>query len=347
MTDDAKELQHLFDRAARGQAIPRLAAHRYRVDTPLTIGPTMGARIQGDGGLVRSDSPGWKNRRHATSIEWAGDPDAAILTLAGFSGGTIDQLTFEGAAKTAIQFEHANGTLNNTIRDVAIHHCATGIAHAREPNHQTCANVSYYDLYFENVTTALKLNNSQSVEHLLLRPTFALCETAIHARAGGAIIIVGGGSYELDTLLRIDRVGSNTRGFHVTGFRFDGERKRTRWLDFAEPQRPRTAGNILFLSCSQNQGQLESDAPLITVCPGARVTTECCNFNEKADNLLGALAHLTGTASHAAEYYAIRCDGIDGDRLETYATLHRSRARAKFEDCGTLRSPTGSFTDER
>ncbi|MGH7127060.1 MAG: hypothetical protein ACREIV_00730 [Planctomycetaceae bacterium] len=344
MNDATDAVQDALDELTRGYAVPPLGAGYYRITKPLTLGPCMGARLAGSGNYARSLEGSWPAGMPCTVLEYDGPPEHPALTCTGTAALAIERLTIvrKNNDAPAIRIRDGWGSLNITFRQVAIHGGSAGIEFGTEPTESTCANVTYDDVFWKGCTSCVRLNNLQSLEHLFLRPQFNFAQVGVEVRRGGNVTILGGGSYQLGTLLELHRIASNTRGFNVTGFRCDGPRTRTAWLHCVEPERTRTLGAVSYNNCAQNNGQKESRLPLLTICSGARAVLRECNLNAYPDNLEGGnLAHLHSNARAAAELIVENCDGIRGDRLDRYLKLHGPRATALISRCGNLYTRSG------
>jgi hypothetical protein len=270
-----------------------------------------------------------------------------MLELVGCTGFVLEGINFEAPESCAqcILIRHGAGSLNIAIRDCGFVGGKVAIQCGTTPGELTCANITYDNCHFERQTEAcVRIVNLQSLEHLFLRPQFTHSPLAIDVQAGGDVSVVGGGTYELGTFLKLGRIGSNTRGFDVSSVRFDGKNTRTAWLALAETDRARTYGAITFANCSQNNGQKESELPLVTIGPGSRVVLRECSF--AGGPLLGGnLAHVYSDRRAAGELVVENCDGLHGQRLPEYVKVTGDRAYYTFLRCGDLYTHTGSATN--
>jgi hypothetical protein len=349
--DDTSAVQRYLDEIKRPDARehPPLPAGRLIISDTLRVNRSMGLAIRGAGGQNRSTSAGWEGARAGTILTWKGPLEKPIIELVGCTGLVIEGISFEVPSGSdvaqAILIRHGAGSLNIAIRDCGFVGGKVGIQCGTDHGELTCANITYDNCHFERQTEAcVRLVNLQSLEHLFLRPQFTHSTVGIDVQAGGDVTVVGGGTYELKTFLRLGRIGSNTRGFDVQSVRFDGKSTRTQWLAVADSDRARTYGAITFRNCSQNNGQKLSEAPLLTVGPGARVVLRECSF--AAGTILGGnLAHIYTDRRAGGELVVENCDGLDGGRLHEYVQAKGKRAYYTFIRCGDLYTETGSATN--
>jgi hypothetical protein len=347
--DDTQALQSWIDAERRpGNRVPDcLQPHTYVIRDTLRVGRSMGLRLAGAGGPNRSPNPGWDSVRVGTILEWQGPADKPMIEVSGATCLVLHGLNLVGLANHGILFRHGSGgTLNIAIRDCSFMGMKVGVQCGTEHGEQTCANITSDNCHFEGISEACyRTVNSQSLEHLFLRPKFANSPIAIDVQAGGDVTAIGGGTYEVKTLLRLGDVASNTRGFDFSSLRIDGDGTRTQWLQFVDKKTPKTYGQIRFVSMSQNAGQLTSEHPLMEVAPGSRVICEACSFHAEPKLRGGMLAHIHSTDKAAGELIVNYCDGIGGQFLKDYVKLTGSRSRFAFQKCGTLYGPTRSLSN--
>lgn len=338
MSPDARELQRLFDSAA---GVVELEPRTYVVDTPLRLGPIMGGGVRGAGGLIRSPSLGWRRLTRATRIHYVGPADRPIVTLSG-SGVVLSDLTFTGVAACAIKLVHGAGTLNFSLDRVSFMEQRVGVRCGSSRHEATCANVSYYDCYWQGCGTCVEVFNDQSVDHRFWRPQFNWTDVGVRVVYGGCVSIVGGGCYELGTLLHIDRAGRNARGFSVRDMRCDGRGTRTAWLTVEAAGRVTNVGSIRLEGLSQVANQRRSERPLVTVPPAARCVIRECAL-APPDVYPFSLGRVVSTAEAAAELVVERCDGIDGNRLGELVELIGPRSRVAIRETGSMFGEVADF----
>lgn len=346
--DDTAAIQAELDSASKRATAHevKLPSGRLVVSETLKIKQSMGLRVSGSGGQNRSPSAGWDSARSSTILAWTGPADKPILELEGCTGLVLTGVNFTGKASHGVLIRHGNGSLNIAIRDCGfVGPMKVGIQCGTEYGEQTCANIIFDQLHVEGATeAAVRIVNAQSLEHLFLRPKFANLPIAIDCQAGGDISVFGGGTYEVDTFVKLGRIGSNTRSFDFTSVRFDGKTTRTAWIDVADTDAAKTYGSITFANCGQNNGQKESPNPLVKVAPGSRVVLRECSFNS-GPLMGGNLAHIYSDRRAGGELVVENCDGLDGTRLAEYVQTKGNRAYFTFIRCGDLYTKTGNASN--
>jgi hypothetical protein len=162
------------------------------------------------------------------------------------SGSQLSALNSQlGTAAQCILIRHGAGSLNIAIRDCGFVGGMVGIQCGSAWGESTCANITYDNCHFEQQGEAcVRIVNAQSLEHLFVRPQFAWSPIAIDVQGGGDVSVVGGGTFEMKTFLKLGRIGSNARGFDVASVRFDGDNTRTAWLAVANTAAARTYGAV-------------------------------------------------------------------------------------------------------
>jgi hypothetical protein len=249
------------------------------------------------------------------------------------------------SAAQCVLIRHGTGSLNLVFRDCGFVGGKVGIQCGTAWGESTCANVTYDNCHFEQQSEAcVRIVNAQSLEHLFVRPQFAFSPVAIDVQGGGDVSVTGGGTFEMTTFLKLGRIGKNARGFDVASVRFDGKTTRTAWLAVADTDTARAYGAITFRNCSQNHGQRESELPLVTVGPGARVVVRECSF-AGATLTGGNLAHIYSDRRAGGELVVENCDGLNGQTLPEYVEAKGDRAYYAFIRCGDLYGPTGSASN--
>jgi hypothetical protein len=183
--------------------------------------------------------------------------------------------------------------------------------------------------------------NSQSLEHLFIRPKWAFTPKCIDVQAGGRVTVIGGGPYNCDSLLHLGRVGGNSRGYHLMDVRFDGKNLRQAWLTVDDTDRARGYGTITFSNCSQNDGQSgDTTTPLVTVPPGARVVLRDCSFSGSQDNWIDVYAR----ANVQGELSVQDCDGISSNDFQSLVEAKAANAYYEFIRCGAIWGKRGSYS---
>lgn len=350
--DDTAYIQQRLDDLSKPATTDRspFAAGRYIVSEKLTLGPTMGLKISGAGGQNRSTNSGWDSMRCATIFEWHGEEGGTILETAGCTGLVIEGIAFDSKedseAGIGVLIRHGRtGALNIVFRDCGFQQLGAGIQCGTAWGEATCANVTYDNCNFEMCEAGVRLVNAQSLEHLFLRPEFSWTKRCVDVQGGGDVSIVGGGTYEVETLLHLGRIGGNARGFDVDSLRFDGRnRKRSAWLTVADTDRPQGYGVISFTGCTQNDGQRgDTSKPLVTVPPGARVLMRACGFAGDKEHW----AEVYGSTRPLAngELVVEHCDGIGPSQFETLVEAKSANAFYEFVKCGPMwGGQRGSFS---
>lgn len=349
--DDTAWVQSRLDDLSKPSTTDRtpFAAGKFIVTEELKLGPTMGLKLRGAGGQNRSASAGWDAFRNTTIFEWRGEAGGTILKTAGCTGLVIEGIAFESKdankrAGIGMLISHGRtGALNIVFRDCGFQNLGAGIQCGTAWGESTCANVTYDNCHFEQCSEAcVRLVNAQSLEHLFLRPQFAWSPVAIDVQGGGDVSVVGGGSYEVGSLLHLNRIGGNARGFDFNSLRCDGKNQRTAFLTVEDTDEGRGYGTITFRNMTQNNGQQgDTSRPLVTVPPGARVVLSSCGF-------AGSFANWAAVYSdrrYAGELYVEYCDGLSPGTLETLVEAKGARAYWAFRDVGNLVSPTRSVSN--
>jgi hypothetical protein len=373
--DDTDGLQRYLDEIKLPATAerPPLPAGRLIISDTLRIHKSMGLKFSGSGGQNRSSQAGWDAARSGTILVWQGPPDKPMLELAGCTGLVVEGINFEAATQEAeesrdvsqqsranrelpianspspaaqcILIRHGTGSLNIAFRDCGFVGGNVGIQCGTAWGESTCANVTYDNCHFEQQSEAcVRIVNSQSLEHLFLRPQFAFSPVAIDVQGGGDVSVTGGGTYEMESFLKLGRIGKNARGFDVASVRFDGKTTRTAWLAVADTDAARAYGTITFRNCSQNHGQMKSQSPLVTVGPGARVVLRECSF-AGASLVGGNLARIYSDRRAGGELVVENCDGLSGRTLPAYVEAKGNRSYYAFIRCGDLYGPTGSASN--
>lgn len=301
-----------------------------------------GYKLTGYGGQIRNEKQPVNPRMQATVLAWEGPPDKPVLELSGCTGYVMEGVNILARnASQGILIRDAGGSLNIAIRDLGIVGGTVGIQCGTEVGEQTCANITYDNCHFQEQREAcVRMMNMQSLEHLFLRPEFAFAPVAIDVVNGGDVTVIGGGSYEIGALLKLGTVGRNCRGFDVMSLRVDGKITRTAWVTYADPKKTKTFGPITFRNCTQNNGQQESTLPLLTAAPGSRVVCRDCSFDGGYKNWAAVYSDRTAGGEMVIE----NCDGLEGDKLNTYVNAVGDRAYYEFRRCGTLYGPVGSYS---
>lgn len=341
-TDDTAALQ-AWILQQKDPLQPRVALPpgKFIVTESLVVYRSMGLKLSGGGSLNRSTNTGWDRYRCGSILEWRGPADKPIFVLSRCTGLTLEGLNFVVAdghdTPQCILVKHGGGATQFAFRDMGFIGGRVGIQFATQQGEQTCANATLDNTFFEQQTEAcVRIMNTQGLEYLFLRPEFNYSPLAIDVVHGGDVQVLGGGTYELGALLRLGTVSQNTRGFNVTGMRFDGSGKRTAWLTFADTDRAKTYGCVTFANCSQNNGQREADVPLITVAPGCRCVARECSFNGSFNNW----AALYSDNRASSELVVENSDGLDSSQFETLVEAKGNRAYYAFVRSGNLYTPT-------
>lgn len=346
MNDDTQHLQRYLDAIADPNHRNRmpLESKTYRVTDTLRIARVMGLGLRGAGGQNRSLSSGWDGHRACTILQWDGPSDKPMLELVGCTGLVMDGINLNAAnAAAAIRVRDDWGSLNFHFANMGIIGGNVGIDWGGSFQEHTCANALYSNVWFQLQDEAcVRLNNNQSLVHQFVQSFFAFTPIAIDVAGGGDVSVTGGGTYELGTLLRLGRVGSNTAGFDIRSVRFDGSRTRTCWLDAVDTDQARTYGTVTYDNCTQNNGQRESDLPLFRVPPGCRCVARACSFRGLKRNW--AEVYSEAGREVGGEFIAEYCDGIYVDQLPTLVMAKGSKAYYEFLRCGDLYHRTGSYS---
>lgn len=338
LADDTAALQeHL---SSKNPAV--VAKGVYTISDTLTLTQSYGYALRGAGGQIRNEQQAANPKCQATVIKWAGPAGKPMLEVQGCTGLVIEGVNFvAGSASQGILIRDAGGSLNIALRDFGIIGGDVGIQCGINQGESTCANITYDNIHWQEQREAcVRMMNLQSLEHLFLRPKFALAPIAIDVVNGGDVSVFGGGSYEIGIFLKLGNGGRNCRGFDITSARFDGKNTRTAWVTFADPTRTRTYGPITFSNCSQNNGQRVSDFPLITAGAGSRVIVRDSSFDGGYDNW----ARVHSDRFAGGEFIVQNCDGLEGDKLDTYVQTKGDRAYYEFTHCGTIYGPVGSVS---
>jgi hypothetical protein len=341
MADDTELVQDWLNRACNPATVERLPllTGTYEISDTLTVANVMGAKLRGAAGQNRSRSP--ERVRCCTVLKWVGPPDKPMMHVIGCSGLVMEGINFDGDPAVHLQISHGVGCLNIALRDMGFLGGGVGIQCGTRSNEWTAANVTYDNCHFQEQSEAcVRIINNQSLEHLFLRPQFAWSPIAIDVQGGGDITSVGGGSFEMKAILNLGRIGSNARGFDIRSLRVDGEKTRTAWLTASDPTAGRSYGTVGFDHCTQNNGQQESDMPLLTVPPGCRVVASKCGFHGSQDNWAEMFSDRRMHSELIVEY----CDGISGNGLERLVTANGPNAWQEFRHCGNLYGPSGSYS---
>lgn len=338
---DQQELVRWFNERRPINRAP-LEPRVYEVTDTIRVREMMALKLCGAGGQDRSANPGWNPYRCGTILDWKGGPGKPVLDFTSVCGLVLDGINIRANdASHGMLFHHGKGTLS-----IELNHCSViggdiGIQWGTFWGEHTTANATINNFHFEAQRQAsYRIVNSQSLEHLLLRPCFSSTPIAIDVQGGGDVSVLGGGSYEVGQFLRLGRIGSNARGFDVRSFRFDGKKTRTAWLTCEDTDEGKAYGTVLFASCSQNNGQKESELPLFTVPPGCRVVASCNGFHGSVHEW----AHLYGTQKMPAELIVEYCDGLSPDGLEQLVTSKGPRSYYKFKTVGSLMSDSRSVS---
>ena len=330
MTDDTQLVQQAADSGAM------LPGGRLVISSTIVLDKMAGCVVRGHGGMNRSPNPNWERKEHCTVIEWAGAPDEPMFLVKGVLGGRFSDLTLVGEAAAGVQFRHGWGTLQFKFDFCSFMGMEVGVRWGEGETENTCANCSYIGCYWQDCQACVRLVNNQSLEHSFFNPQFNASRVGVDIEHGGSVHILGGGSHSLTSLLRVDRVGSNTRGLSVRGFRCDSGPDRTCWLETVEPTRRRTLGAVLFEAVSQITHQKHSDLPLLTLPPGGIAKISCCNFNEHHPSYAdGSLVHCHADERAVSEAYFEYCDGLSASRLDETVTLRGEGNQVTFARCGT------------
>lgn len=344
MSDDTQTIQAWVDEQRRA-ANPRRAldARTYVVSDTIRIGKSMALALRGGGGQNRSPSAGWDNFRCGTILEWHGPRDKPVMEIISSTGLVIEgiNVTVKTDAAQCVLIRDGDGSLNIVFRDVGLIRGDVGIQCGTIANEQTCANITYTNVMFENQNEAgVRLMNMQSLQHHFERPLWAFCPVAIDVQAGGDVTVLGGGTYEVGCILKLGTVSQNTRGFDINSVRVDGSNTRTSWIDAYDTDRARTYGVVSFRNCGQNNGQKVSTRPLFMVPPGCRCVADCCDFNGSVTDWCRVYSDNRAGGEFIANY----CSGLDGTRLGELVHLKGPRAYYAFSKCGNLYSATGDLS---
>lgn len=353
--DDTAAIQAILDRESRSataQGNATLPPGVLDISDTLIVSRSMGFYLSGSGGQNRSENRGWDRFRTGTIIRWNGPPDKPMLILSGCSGSVFDRINFVASedkpAAQGILIRHGVGSLDFSFRQCGWMGLDVGVQCAVNVREATCANITFDTPLFYRCKTAFRTANEQSPEHLFIRPEFAFCGINLDLAESGHVTVIGGGSYQAGTMVRIGTWGSNNRGLNIIGHRFDGlgvGHPRTRWLDFVDETKRRSYGTMVFQGTTQITNQAVGPAPLVEVAPGSRVVLRECGFVQKGNMVDGKLAHVYSTDKAPGELHVLRCDGLNAERLADYVTLHGPLAHYRFVDTGSLFQESRSLTN--
>lgn len=344
MADDTEFLRSYFNDLRPLNRMP-LQPRVYEVHDTIEFGSSMGLKICGAGGQNRGTA-GWDPYRACTILDWRGPAGKPMLVASGCTGLVLEGINLRGPASIGLLYHHGrHGALNTAIRDCGFQGMDVGIQCGTAWGQATSANITYDNCHFENCGEAcVRIVNAQSLEHLFLRPQFAWSPKGVDVQGGGDVSILGGGCYELGSILHLGRIGGNARGFHVQDMRPDGRnRRRTAWLSVDDTDRPQGYGVIGFDFCTQNDGQRgDTSLPLVTVPPGCRVIMRGCGFAGSFDNW----AEVYGSTRPSAngELIVEHCDGISPAQFQTLVAAKSANAFYEFDRCGSIWGPRGSFS---
>lgn len=349
-TSDTRDLQAAFDALAQRQGTVYLQPRDYQINQTLEIGPVTAAAVIGGGGLRRSPSEGWDKRQSGTTFRWTGRKTQPMLKLTGTTGLHLERILFRGEAAAGIEMHHGGGNLNLTFRELSFLEIATGVV--IPAGEKTCANVTYDSCYWRtNVGVAIQA--AQSVQHTIIRPNFSWCKTALDIVQGGSVQVYGGGCYGVHTFLKLHSGHANTRGILVDGMSFDtnNANRRTAWLDFQNRDEFGTYGTIVFRGCVQKHNQRQSDLPLLTIAPGARIILNACNIQNEKELRGGNLAVLHGghrrwkdAAGHLDIEY---CDGLKPTHFADYVEMLHPACTAQITRTGDAVNQPASHVYDR
>lgn len=352
--DDSVFVQKRLTELSKPSTVDRspFAAGKYIITETLTIGPTMGLKISGSGGQNRSGSPGWDPFRTTTIFEWRGEVGKPIMVADGCTGLVIEGIGFESKdlnkrASIGLLISHGRtGALNIALRDCGFQNLGIGIQCGTDEGESTCANITYDNCHFEQCSVAcVRIVNEQSLEHLFLRPQFAWSPKAIDVRKGGDITIVGGGSYEIGSILHLGQIGGNARGFDVHSLRPDGKNQRTAFLTVDDTDTPKGYGTITFSNMSQNDGQKGNiSKPLVTVPPGASVILRDCSFNGSLENWAKVYSKTIGSVKVQGQLSVQDCDGISSTQFKTLVETKGPNSYYEFIRSGSIWGPRGTYS---
>lgn len=343
--DDTVWLQRRLDDLSKPDTTDRkpFDAGKYIVSEELTLGPTMGLKLSGAGGQNRSGSAGWDRYRCTTIFEWRGEAGGTILRTDGCTGLVIEGIGFESKdankrAGIGVLISHGRtGALNIAFRDCGFQNLGIGIQCGTAWGESTCANITYDNCHWEQCNkSCVRLVNAQSLEHLFLRPQFAWSPIAVDVAGGGDVSIVGGGTYELGSILHLRRSGGNARGYDISSVRPDGKNQRTAFLTVEDTDRPQGYGVITFSNMSQNDGQKgDVSRPLVTVPPGARVILRDCSFNGSIEKLFKVYSK----GNVQGELSVQDCEGISSAEIPNLVEAKGDKAYYEFIRFGSIWGP--------
>lgn len=333
-------------------APPPLLSGKYIISETLKIGPSMGLKISGAGGQNRSGSAGWDPFRHTTILEWRGESGKPILITEGCTGLVIEGIGFESKdlnkrASIGLLISHGRtGALNIALRDCGFQNLAVGIQCGTAEGESTSANITYDNCHFEQCSeSCVKIVNEQSLEHLFLRPQFAWSPIAIDVHKGGDVSVVGGGCYEVGSILHLRKIGGNARGFDIHSLRPDGKNQRTAFLTVDDTDTPQGYGTITFSNMSQNDGQKgDISKPLVTVPSGASVILRDCSFNGSLEKWAKVYSKTVGAMKVQGQLSVQDCDGISSAQFKTLVETKGPNSYYEFLRCGSIWGPRGSYS---
>jgi hypothetical protein len=338
---DQEYLQHWFRELRPANRLP-LQPRVYLVEETLEFGPSMGQKLCGAGGQNRGTA-GWDPYRDCTILEWRGPANKPMLYAKGCTGLVLEGINLRGPAETGLLISHGRtGALNIAIRDCGFQHMDVGIQCGTAWGESTCANITYDNCHFEHHKEAcVRLVNAQSLEHLFLRPQFAWSPRGIDVQGGGDVTVVGGGCYELGSILHLGKIGGNARGFDIQSMRPDGKNRRTAFLSVDDTDRAQGYGAVTFSNMSQNDGQRgNTTLPLVTVPPGCRVILRDCSFNGSTENW----AKVYSDRNANGELSIQDCDGISSQDFAELVETKGDRAYYEFIRSGSIWGPRASVS---
>lgn len=277
----------------------------FNISDTLTISKSTGFEIRGAGGSTRSPSLGWERRMDGTRLWWSGSEDKPVFEIIGVTGLKMSGINIQGKYKTpavGVQLTYipGYGALDYLFEFCTFVDCKIGIRCANSISEHTTANITYDSCVWFKNENCVQLVTPQSVEHVFIRPGFYFAKTGIDSIFGSNVLVLGGGSHALETLLKVHNGSANANGFKFVQFRFDGQDDlpKTRWLDFTRPQDGKYYGIFTFENCNNIKDHDTGDFPLFVIASGARVVVRDCNFLSPAP-----FAKLYGGRNQWAELY--------------------------------------------
>lgn len=341
MMDDQDFLQKYFSDLRPAVRVP-LEPRVYQVTDTLRVGPAMGLKLCGAGGQNRGTAA-WDPYRACTILNWRGPAGKPMLVAAGCTGLVLEGINLSGPASVGLVYHHGRfGALNAAIRDCGFQGMDVGIQCGTAWGESTSANITYDNCHFEHHKEAcVRIVNAQSLEHLFLRPQFAWSPRGIDVQGGGDVSVLGGGCYELGSILHLGRIGGNARGFDISSMRPDGKNKRTAFLTVNDTDRAMGYGTVTFANMSQNDGQKgDTSLPLVTVPPGCRVVMRDCSFNGSLDNW----AKVYSDRNANGELSIQDCDGISSSEFAELVQTKGDRAYYEWIRCGSIWGPRATVS---